>query len=273
MTVATSMASPGVRCGASLSSHDGAHVLDHPEVGVATLDVAGLAATVAVKEGEAGVVETRGEDPLDGDARLGADDVESLPLGAVERALEGGGQTRSEVEPSRERGVDAAVGHHCGRSEIGRRASRRQQQGREAVDADVEQRPPAHGGQPPVVGGIGQHAREGGVGETKRTEHPRREDLGQRHRTGMERSHVSLEQQHAGGVAGVGHGRGLDGGTTEGFLTQDVLARRCSFRRPLGVKVVGQRDVDDLDVRVAQHGLIGRSDSRRAERVVAPIRS
>ena len=56
--------------------------------------------------------------------------------------------------------------------------------------------------------------------------------------------------------AGGRHCVHLSKGDGQRFLAEHVLARLHGFDAPFGVQAVGQRDVDDVDVRVGQHRLI-----------------
>ena len=59
-----------------------------------------------------------------------------------------------------------------------------------------------------------------------------------------------------GSRAGVDHPLRLGGGQRQRLLAQDVLAGPGRGDRPLGVEVVGQRDVDGVDVRVGEERLV-----------------
>ena len=73
--------------------------------------------------------------------------------------------------------------------------------------------------------------------------------------------HERLHQEDARVPAGIDHALGLGGGHRERLLAQDVLAGPRGLDRPARVQVVGQRDVDGVDVGVGE------------ERLVRPVRA
>ena len=66
----------------------------------------------------------------------------------------------------------------------------------------------------------------------------------------------ALEHGDARRVGGLRDLAGLDLVTGEGLFAQHRLARRDRGQVPRGVQRVGQRVVDDVDLRVVDHVLI-----------------
>ena len=94
-----------------------------------------------------------------------------------------------------------------------------------------------------------------------------RHQRGHRHPRRMEAVHERLHQPHAFGGAGVDHPLRVGRGHGQRLLAQDVLAGTGRGDRPLGVEMVGQRDVHDVDVRVGEERLVRPVGARDAERV------
>ena len=72
----------------------------------------------------------------------------------------------------------------------------------------------------------------------------------------MQAIHERLHQQHVGGTAGLDHLDDLGDAEAERFLAQHVLPGRGCALGPLGVEVVGQRDVHRLDHVVGEHVVV-----------------
>jgi hypothetical protein len=68
----------------------------------------------------------------------------------------------------------------------------------------------------------------------------------------MEAVHERLHPHDTARRAVVDHGRRLGRVERRRLFAQDVLARICRARRPFGVEVVRERDVDRVDVRVGE---------------------
>ena len=194
-----------------------------------------------------------------------ADDLDALALGCLERALERRREPATEVEPAGERRVHPRGRRHRRGRQLHRRPLGRQQQRRQAVDADVEQRAAAHRRRPAVVRLVAQNPGEGRPREPQLAQAARAEDLGEALRSRVERRHVGLEQQHAGGVARRRHRARLEGGGGQRLLAQHVLAGLGGLDRPLGVEAVGERDVDGFHVGIAQDLVVGPKDPLGAE--------
>ena len=84
-------------------------MLDHRPVGICSAGDDLLGAAVAVTKRERDVVRAGGIRALDGEGRLGPDDLERLPFRRVERALDDRREPIAEVEPARERRADDAA--------------------------------------------------------------------------------------------------------------------------------------------------------------------
>ena len=93
----------------------------------------------------------------------------------------------------------------------------------------------------------------------------------------VEAVHERLHQVDAGGLAGGDHPLGVGRGHRQRLLAQDVLAGTGRGDRPLGVEVVGQRDVDGVDLGVGQERLVravstAGSPARRRPSAASPSR-
>src|SRR5918999_4314960 len=81
----------------------------------------------------------------------------------------------------------------------------------------------------------------------------------------MQAIHERLHQPDALFVAGVDHPPRVLGSERQWFLTQNVLSRRGGRDRPLGMEVIGQGDVNGVDVRIREQGLVRSMPSGYAE--------
>ena len=79
--------------------------------------------------------------------------------------------------------------------------------------------------------------------------------------------HERLHQPDAGVRAGLDHPLRVGRGHGQRLLAQDVLAGPSRGERPLGMEVVRQRDVDDIDVGVGEERLVRAVGGRDAELV------
>ena len=113
-------------------------------------------------------------------------------------------------------------------------------------------------GQPAIVD-LGPRLREG---ERKRelrrhmadlAEIPSIDDLRDRNGEGMERRHVRLGEQHAGGVTGLKHPACVTRGDSQWLFAQNVLARLRRSFHPFEMVAVGEGDVHRFDIGIGQH--------------------
>jgi hypothetical protein len=84
--------------------------------------------------------------------------------------------------------------------------------------------------------------------------------------------HERLHQQDPGLVGRGDHPLRVGDRQRQRLLAQDVLARAGGGDRPLGVKVVGERDVDGVDVLVGEQCLVRAVDARDGQRRRDPRR-
>ena len=249
-------------------------MLDHRPVGIAAggHDLLGLAVPAAKREGR--VLGPRRVSALDGERPLGADDLERLTLGRVERALERRREAVAEVEPARERGVDPGIRQQSRRLDPLGRPARGGQQRRHTVDPHVEQGAPAHLRAPAVVVVARQHAREHGAREAQCAEAAGGDEGRDRARARMEGGHVRLEERDPSRGARGRHRHGVGGGGSQRLLAQHVLAGRGRALHPKPVQAVGERNVDGVDRGVVEQlgvRAIGPLGAEARARVVLPL--
>ena len=123
--------------------------------------------------------------------------------------------------------------------------------------------PPARCELVPDVGLVGDRGAQPGLQVVQPPELTRFDDLP--HAVGQRMVAVveGLEDDQApvgGGGRGLGHGDGLGRVGGEGLLAQDVLSGGQRSQRPRRVEAVRERDVDGVDVGVADDRLVGVGD-------------
>ncbi len=128
------------------------------------------------------------------------------------------------------------------------------------VAADIPQRTAALGRIDPRIVRIGQEERERPVDQLEPPERAAPGELDRAQDLRVVEVHEPFHRDPPGPVGGGDDGVDVVDGQRERFLAQDVLARLECADRPLGMEVVGQRDVDDVHVR------------RRDEVVIRPER-
>ena len=104
---------------------------------------------------------------------------------------------------------------------------------------------------------MGKEKREGANDQFEPAEGPAPGQLEGLDRLGMVQVHEPFNRGATGAPAGGDDLVHLGDRQREGFLAQHVLSGLQRAHRPLCVQVVGQRDVDDIDVRVAEQCVVG----------------
>jgi hypothetical protein len=89
---------------------------------------------------------------------------------------------------------------------------------------------------------------------------------------GMVDDHVGLGHEEARAVPRLDQPVELGGVHGHGLFGEHVLARLDGLERPLQVEVVGERDVDRLDLRVGQERFVGGVDLQVRREVAKPLR-
>ena len=130
------------------------------------------------------------------------------------------------------------------------------------VAADVPQRPTALGRIDARVVRIGQEEREGAVHDFQAAERSVPRELDRPDRLRVVEIHERLDGDPAGPIRGRGDRVHLGDRERERFFAQDVLAGLERPDRPFGVKVVRERDVDDVDVGRRDERVVGRERGR-----------
>ena len=106
------------------------------------------------------------------------------------------------------------------------------------------------------VAGIVDDEGHAGVNVAQSADLAGRDDFPETAALGMVHEDKGLKEQHFGLAASLDHLPALGRGDGEGFFAKDVFAGLGGFDGPLGVQRIGQRDVDCVDVRVVEQGLV-----------------
>ena len=189
---------------------------------------------------------------------LAADDLERLGEG-VEAAVERRGEAGREAQQAGEAPI-----HAIGRRDLlavddVRLLARDEARAAHAVAAHVHERAALERGADADVRVV---ARAGwlNVARTATSSPMRGSSSTSRAACGRVAPHEGLHEHQAGGLGGIPGHVDLGGVARVGLLAEDVLAGRQRRQRPGVVHRVGQRDVDGIDLRVGQEGLVGAVD-------------
>ena len=132
--------------------------------------------------------------------------------------------------------------------------------GADAVAAHVHQPTPGRLGQQARVLGVLEHETEGCAHHAQLADRAAGDELLESQRLRMVSPHERLRQHEACGVGGREGLLHVAGHARVRLLAEDVLAGGERPQRPLVVQLVGQRDVDGVDIAIGQ------------QRLVAPVR-
>jgi hypothetical protein len=214
----------------------------------------------------------------DGDVALGPEQADMVAVRLRQAAQDERGAARAEIEQAPELLVDALGAAHRRPAHRDRRSPEHPARDVDAVRAHVVQRPTAVLGHAANVAGIADREREHGDDGPQLSDRPLVEQAPDDLPLGVEAVHERLHPHDAARGAVVDHGGRLGRVERRRLLAQDVLARVGRPRRPLGVEVVRERNVDRVDVRVGEqpgvgpmqpHGVAQRSPVGRREPGVA----
>ena len=106
------------------------------------------------------------------------------------------------------------------------------------------------------VAGVVDDEGHAGVNVAQGADLTRCDDFPEAAALGMVHEDKSLKQQYVGLAARLDHLSALGRGDSEGFFAKDVLAGLGGLDGPFGVQRIGQRDIDRVDVRVVEQGLV-----------------
>ena len=124
------------------------------------------------------------------------------------------------------------------------------------VAADVEQRATAVLEDVPDVGGVVVEVREPALDRRHRPDAPARDEVQRRDPGRVVAVHERLHQVDARLVAHASTIRSASAAVTRAASRTGRACRRGGGDRPVAVQVVRQRDVDGVDVRVGEQGLV-----------------
>ena len=117
------------------------------------------------------------------------------------------------------------------------------------------------------VAGVVDDEGHAGVNVAQGADFARGDDLLETAALGMVHKDKGLKEQHVGLAASLDHLPAFGRGDSEGLFAKDVFARLGGFDGPFGVQRIGQRDIDRVDVRVVEQGLV--TAQRHGDIVVA----
>ena len=115
-----------------------------------------------------------------------------------------------------------------------------------------------------VVGRVGQGEAKAGLHRTHLAHRAIVQQGQQVARLRLKPPRVGLQQHHAVLALSGKHGLRLGQAQRQRLLAQDVLALRRRLDSPFGVQAVGQGDVDGVNGRVGQQGLVAAVVARNA---------